>query len=420
VSAGVWNSPSETQRGRASARGPNSMEHVQELVRSTSRKVAAQSPLRFSARDAAPLPYDVDGLDAEKLGYRLGTLALAAVATPYLLSDAVVRRNWAGDGGVRGPLCLGLSLLAVARVTWTHVAEWPSVASAARLGGLLPPAPAGSASSAKPSAAAAQALADELPTSHVARELLPESGEADAGAPARRAPSPEPARAAPAETSERELEPEPELRDRAWSRPQPRTAPATAAAAAAAAATAATTASDRHPRVPRPRAVAGRSGSRVVADDVPTAHPDGVIEDLVEEERREAARNRRQRVRSAPPPVHDRASLGLLLTSSALVSTSSSCRRGQRFGPPGRCCVRESCVPPSTSGHRSTSRPPLPRPRRRQRSGCGALSWSRPPPGRPSSPIHRRRPLPLPPPMCRRRIRRTWSWSWSWSGSSSS
>ena len=57
------------------------MEHVQELVRSTSRTVAAQSPLRFSARDAAPLPYDVEGLDAEKLGYRLGTLALAAVAT---------------------------------------------------------------------------------------------------------------------------------------------------------------------------------------------------------------------------------------------------------------------------------------------------------------------------------------------------
>ena len=272
------------------------MEQLQEIVRSTSARAArtvAESPVRFSERPVEPLSYDTQGLDAEKLGYRLGTLAVAAFAVPYLMSESVLRRNWE-EGGARGSLCLGLSVFAVARVTWSHVSEWPTVH---HLGGvLLQTLGSGSHSVAGTSRSSPEqqpqrsttALADDLPTAHFARELLPDPNAGPAAVPAvaevtapqQPAPPPEP-----------EPEPEPEARSQrsAWSQGQERAASATRDP-------------DRHPRVPS--LTGPRSGSRVAAhDELVTTHPidaDGIVEDLVAEERREAERKRRSRVRSHP------------------------------------------------------------------------------------------------------------------------
>ena len=89
------------------------MEHAHELVRQASARAAAvvaESPVRFSGRAPAPIVYDVDGLDAEKLAYRVGTLALAVAAVPYMLSDAVLKRHW---GQVRSSSSVLPSMLAV-------------------------------------------------------------------------------------------------------------------------------------------------------------------------------------------------------------------------------------------------------------------------------------------------------------------
>ena len=77
----------------------------------------------------------MEGLDTEKLVYRLGTLAAAMATVPWMLSDAVLKRHL-GDGpdSSRGRLTLGLSLLGVAGVTWGQVSSWPVLG---RLGALF-------------------------------------------------------------------------------------------------------------------------------------------------------------------------------------------------------------------------------------------------------------------------------------------
>ena len=103
-------------------------------ARDAAAAAVGATPIRFAAR-AAPIEYDVEGLDTEKLVYRLGTLAAAMATVPWMLSDAVLKRHL-GDGpdSSRGRLTLGLSLLGVAGVTWGQVSAWPVVG---RLGALI-------------------------------------------------------------------------------------------------------------------------------------------------------------------------------------------------------------------------------------------------------------------------------------------
>jgi hypothetical protein len=268
------------------------MSQLQELVRSTSARAVrsvAESPVRFSGRGLEPLTYDTDGWDAETLGYRLGTLAVAAVAVPYLLSESVLRRNWDG-GGARGCVCLGLSLFAVGRITWGHVSEWPSVH---RLGEVL--LQTAGANRSTPERVSAPTREHDLPTPHFARELLPDTnGQLVAAAASAEAPVPVPV-PVPVPQPQQQQQPEPE--HEAASQQPPRSQTQARAASAAAE-------TDRHPRVPSSTGVRSRShvGARDGFDMPPpsTTDDDGIVEDLVAEERREAARKRRSRVRTYP------------------------------------------------------------------------------------------------------------------------
>ena len=209
----------------------------------------------------------------------------------------------------------------MARVTWIHTCEWPTVVAAGEaLGSLIPEERAAQSAADGKADLSPNRIADHLPAvSFDSRELLPE-------ADATPEPQPAPARCEP--------EPEPEIDPVRVARMRPQEERAVAADTAAAA-------SGRRPRAPRPRAVAGRSGSRVVApDETPLSattsgssaggyspqptplYPlpsdaeaasglaEAVVEDLVEEERREAAANRRVRTagnRSAREVLRPRA-----------------------------------------------------------------------------------------------------------------
>ena len=250
-------------------------------ARDAAAAAVGATPIRLHTR-AAPIEYDVEGLDTEKLVYRLGTLAAAMATVPWMLSDAVLKRHL-GDGpdSSRGRLTLGLSLLGVAGVTWGQVSAWPVVG---RLGALIPePAATGMA----------RMVADHSPTRGrrpmpaeaplPPRELASELAPAPAPAPQPSPPPPampavptsaRPARLKPtrkrspsptADAAERQRSPPPrrpvpERPAAGAEMPEPAPEPAGLPASAPQRVEARVGGAHR-PRVPRPRAVAGRSGT---------------------------------------------------------------------------------------------------------------------------------------------------------------